>query len=161
MRGSLTFDADRILLTLPSDSAHEPSVIHGFSREFLQALIEQMSDIREWRAAVNNSIQSNAPISEQFVGELQRGAHKNLALAGTVRSTQEDHHCYPLLAAEYSNMQKLSDRFLSLRKQLKYIDPRSADNDPLDRQILACAHSLASMAADNQFHAEPQCTEAR
>lgn len=56
-------------------------------------------------------------------------------------------------------MQKLSDQFLAKRRQVAYIDPKSIDNDPLDRQILACGRGLAAMAADNQFHEEPACTE--
>ena len=164
-RGSLTFQANRILLTLPAEQAHPSAasspVIHGFSKEFLQAGIEQMSAIREWRITIVNSIRNNSPVSEEWVSELGRRANKSLALAGAARSTEDDRNGYLLLAAEFANMQKLSDRFLSKRKQMQYIDPRSIDNDPLDRLILACAHSLASMAADNQFHDEASCREAR
>jgi hypothetical protein len=164
-QGSLTFKANRILLTLPAEQAHSPvkalSATQGFSKEFIQAGIEQMSAIREWRITIVNSIQNNSPVSEEWVSELGRRAHKSLALAGTARSTEDDRNGYLLLAAEFSNMQKLSDRFLSRRKQMQYIDPRSIDNDPLDRQILACARSLASMAADNQFRDEASCREAR
>lgn len=56
-------------------------------------------------------------------------------------------------------MQNLSELFLNKRRQSQYIDPKSIDNDPLDQQILACARSLASMAADNQFHEEAACIE--
>jgi hypothetical protein len=164
-RGSLTFQANRILLTLPAEQAHPPaapsSASHGFSKEFLQAGIEEMSAIREWRITIVNSVRNNSPVSEEWVSELGRRANKSLALAGAARSTEDDRNGYLLLAAEFANMQKLSDRFLSKRKQMQYIDPKSIDNDPLDRLILACAHSLASMAADNQFHDEASCREAR
>lgn len=159
--GSLSFDADRILLTLPGDSGQKPIATGGFSKDFLGAAIEHVSDLREWRITIVDSIQNNTPISEPWITELQRRAQKSLALTGTAKVTDDDQKCYPLIAAEYANMQKLSDRFLSMRRQLKYIDPRSLENDPLDRQILACAHSLASMAANNQFRDEGQCTEAR
>jgi hypothetical protein len=164
-RGSLAFKANQVLLTLPVEPAQSPGAAppatQGFSKEFLQAGIEQMSAIREWRITIVNSIHDNSPVSADWIAELQRRAQKNLALVGAARSTEADQNGYLLLAAEFANMQKLSDRFLSKRKQLQYIDPDSIDNDPLDQQILACARSLASMAAANQFHDEASCTEAR
>ena len=162
--GSLSFNADRILLTLPNQNpsiSAEQRSRQGFSKGFLQAGIELMSTIREWRITIVNSIQNNAPVAREWVAELQRRAGKNLALAATARSTDDDGRGYSLLAAEYRNMQMSSDRFLDKRQKLQYIDPRSVDNDPLDKQILACAQSLSSMAAGNQFHDEPQCIEAR
>ena len=161
MQASLTFDGDRIVLTLPADPIQDPPSAAGFSIQFLQAEIEQLSSVREWRITILNSIQSNSPVSEHWISELQMRAQSNLALVGAARSTDDDQKCYPLLAAEYANMKKLSDRFLSKRRQLQYIDPSALDNDPLDQQILACGHSLAAMAADNQFRDEAQCTEAR
>ncbi len=165
MGGSLAFKADRITLAIPAGQAHTPAAVPkgkvGFSKDFLKAAIEQMSEIREWRITIVNSIQNNTPVPEEWVSQLRRKAEKNLALAAAARSTEDDHNAYPLLAAEVVNMQKLSDRFLSMRRRLQYIHPSSIANDRLDQQILACARSLASMAADNQFRDEPMCTEAR
>jgi hypothetical protein len=160
--GALTFKANRIVITLPAEPAHPAVAVpasRGFSQEFLKTGIEQMSAIREWRITIVNSIHNNSPVSEEWVGELQRRAQKNLALAATARSTEDDRNAYQLLAAEFANMQKLSDSFLSKRRRLQYIDPRSIDNDPLDRQILACGRGLAAMAAENQFRYESSCIE--
>jgi hypothetical protein len=161
-RGSLSYNANRVLLTLPNDRAHvsaaAPAATQGFSKQFLQAAIEQMSELREWRITIVNSIQNNSPISEEWIADLQRRAQKALALASAARSTEDDRNGYQLLSGEFANMRKLSDNFLSKRRRLLYIDPHSIDNDPLDRQILACAHSLSSMAADNQFREEAACT---
>lgn len=163
-RGSLTFNGNRIFLTLPSGAAHasaaSPVPVNGFSKEFLRAGIEQLSAIREWRSTIVNSIKNNSPVSETGISELQRRAHRNLALVAAARSTEDDRNGYVLLAGEFANMQKLSDALLSKRKRLQYIDPRSIDNDPLDRRILACADSLASMASNNEFHDEWACREA-
>jgi hypothetical protein len=165
IRGSLTFKANQVLLTLPAEPAQSTGTVpprtQGFSKEFLQAGIEQMSAIREWRITVVNAIHENSPVSAAWISELQRRAQKNLALTTAATSTEDDRNGHRLLAAEFANMQKLSDRFLAMRKQLQYIRPDSINNDPLDQQILACAQSLASMAAANQFHDEPSCIEAR
>jgi hypothetical protein len=165
MRGSLTFKTNQIVLTLPGEAAHSsgatPPITQGFSKEFIQAGIEQMSAIREWRITVVNAIHNNSLLPEEWISGLQRKAQKSLALAGAARSTEDDRSAYQLLAAEFANMQKLSNHYVSKRKQLQYIDPQSIDNDSLDQQILACAHSLSSMAAVNQFHDEASCREAR
>jgi hypothetical protein len=158
--GSLSFTGNQILLTLPDRVSEPPAPTKtGFSKQFLQAGIEQMSAIREWRITIVNSIQNNSPISEGWISRLRRKADEQLALAAAARKTDDDRSGYELLTGEFVNMQKLSDRFLDDRQQLHYIDPKSIDNNPLDQQILACARSLAAMAADNQFREEAACTE--
>jgi hypothetical protein len=162
-RGSISFNSNQVLLSLPAQSASTGAspITQGFSKEFRQTGIELMSSLREWRITIVNSIQNNFPVSPEWISELQRRAQSNLALVGVARSTQDDRSGYVLLAAEFANMRKLSDGFLAKRRQLQYIDPRSIDNDPLDRQILACGRSIASMAAENQYRDEAACIEAR
>jgi len=162
-RGSISFNTNQVLLSLPAQPAPAAAsqTTQGFSREFRQTGIELMSSLREWRITIVNSIQNNSPVSEEGVSDLRRRAQTNLALVGAARSTQDDRNGYVLLAAELANVGKLSDGFLSKRRQLQYIDPRSIDNDPLDRQILACGRSIASMAAENQYRDEAACIEAR
>jgi hypothetical protein len=162
-RGSISFNTNQVLLSLPAQpaSAAASPASQGFSKEFRQTGIELMSSLREWRITIVNSIQNNFPVSPEWISELQRRAQSNLALVGVARSTQDDRSGYVLLAAEFANMRKLSDGFLAKRRQLQYIDPRSIDNDPLDRQILDCGRSIASMAAENQYRDEVACMEAR
>ena len=156
-QGSLSFKGNQIVLTLAGSPVALPPRKQGFSKEFLSAGIEQMGEVREWRIAIVNSIQNNSPLPESWVLDQHRRADKNLALASAARSTEDDRSAYSLLAAEMSNMQKLSDRFLAKRKQLQYIDSKSIENDPLNKQILSCARGLASMAAEEQFRDEPTC----
>jgi len=139
--GSLSFAANQVVLTLPvvDQPAGPPPIKAGFSKGFLEAGIELMSTIREWRITVVNSIQNNSFVPEDWVSNLRRKAAEKRALAAAARSTDDDRKAYPLLVAEFANMQKLSEQFLNKRRQLQYIDPKSIDNDPLDRQILACA----------------------
>ena len=179
-QGTLSFSVLHIVLALPAAAptttptmpatpapmpatapAALPQPKNGFSKGFLQAGIEYMSAVREWRITIVNSIENNSPISEPWISGLQGNAAKNLALAATSRSTKDDRDGYESFQALSKNMQKLSDRFLADRRSLKYIDPKSIANDRLDKQILACVHSLASMAAENQFRDESQCSEAR
>ena len=66
---------------------------------------------------------------------------------------------YPvrLLNNEFNNMKKLSDRFVEANQSRTYVPPTALDNDPLDQRILGCAHSLAAMAANNQFVDDGSC----
>src|SRR3982750_181527 len=162
-RGSISFSTNQVLLSLPAHpmSGAALPAAQGFSREFRETGIELMSSLREWRITIVSSIQNNSPVSEEWVSELQRRAQKDLALVGSARSTQDDRSGYSLLAAEFSNMRKLSDGFLSKRRQLQYVDPHSIDNDPLDRLIVTCGRGIASMAAENHYRDEAACIEAR
>jgi hypothetical protein len=62
-----------------------------------------------------------------------------------------------LLNNEFNNMKKLSDRFVEANQSRTYVPPTALDNDPLDQKILSCAHSLAAMAANNQFVDDGSC----
>lgn len=161
--GSLAYKQDDVVLTLPSARAEGPAVEakEGFSRPFVQAGIELMSVIREWRIGIVNAVKGNYPISADWASAQQRAVERNLRLASAAASTDDDRSAVPLLTGEFKNMQKLSDRILAKRRQATYVPPRSLDNDPLDQQILACAHNMATMLENNAFHEDATCREAR
>jgi hypothetical protein len=162
VNGSLSFNGNQVVLALTIDpAAATPAAKPGFSRPFMEAGIELMSSIREWRITIVNSIQNNTLVSEEWISRLRRRSEEKLAMASAARSTDDDRSGYPLLAAEVANMKQFSEQFLSKRRQSLAINPNSLDNDSLDQQILACGRSLASMAAEGRFHEEPACTEAQ
>ena len=58
MSGSLAYQGSEIVLTIPAAGTVHPTSRPpnpGFSKEFLKASIETMSDIREWRSALLNA----------------------------------------------------------------------------------------------------------
>jgi hypothetical protein len=129
----------------------------GFSKEFLRASIEAMTAIREWRVAIVNAIQSSLPVTDDWMSGYRRTADTKLALASAATATDSDRSGFALLSSEFSKMQALSDKYLALRKSFTYIAPDSLDKDPLDQQILSCAHGLSSFAASGQFEDVPAC----
>jgi hypothetical protein len=163
IEGSLSYAQNQVTLTLPSAPGEAPSAEAnpGFSKPFVKAGIELMADIREWRIAIVDSVRNNYPISADGVSTHRRLAERNLKLATTAASTDDDRSAIPLLTAEFNNMQKLSDRILGMRRRATYIDRRSLDNDPLNQQILTCAQSMAAMVANNAFQDDAHCREAR
>jgi hypothetical protein len=163
--GSLSFRGNQIVLTLPAPGASTPATnletsqlgASGFSKDFLKAAIEEMAGIREWRSALINAIRQGNWVTEDWVGTFRGQAQQNLRLVSLAASTESDRSALQLLTSEFNNMNKLSDRFLQANKSRTYVSPNALDNDPLDQKILDCAHSLAAMAANNQFVDDGSC----
>jgi len=160
---SVTFRANRTILTLPTSAANtgtpetSQSAKSGFSKEFLRAGIEEMTVIREWRVAIVNAIQNNYPVMDDWVARYRSAADSKLALASTALVTESDRNGISLLNNEFSNMQKFSDKYLAMHKSQTYISPDSLDNDPLAQRILDCARGLAASVVGGQFQDVSTC----
>jgi hypothetical protein len=159
--GSVSFQANQITLTLPTSVA-TPAVAQTdqpakLSKVLLQAGIEEMAVIGEWRTAIVNAVQTNNPVAEDSVDGYRRNADSKLALASTTVVTDPDRNLIVFLKNEFTSMQKLSAQYLAMRKSLTYIAPDSLDNDPLNQQIQNCAHDLASLIASGQFQDAAAC----
>src|SRR5580692_4123555 len=87
--GSVVFSGHEITLTLPSSSQSAPAATDrasrpensAFSKEFMNAGIEEMSVIREWRSALVNAVQNGYAVTDAFVAGYQSQASTNLRLA--------------------------------------------------------------------------------
>jgi hypothetical protein len=163
--GSLAFKGDQITLTLPASASSATAVAppasqnatSGFSKEFLKAGIEEMTEIREWRSALVNAVHNGYPVTDEFVEGYRGQAATNLSLASVAASTDSDRQAFQLLSNEFDNMQKLSNKILAARKNMNYISSDALKNDPMDQKILNCARSLAAMAASGQFQDDGSC----
>lgn len=140
--------------TAPSQAA---TSIPEFSREFLNAGIEQMSTLREWHTALQTAIQSGIPLSEGLLQPYRAQAATNLRLASVAAKTTADRDAYQLLNNVYLNMGKLSDKYLNMRASMTYIEPNALQNDELNQRIMSCGHFLGAMAASGQFSDDGSC----
>jgi hypothetical protein len=164
--GTLGFLGSQIVLTLPGPLVR-PSVPApplalpektGFSRDFLRAGIEGMSEIREWRAAIDNAVRTNNPVDDSWVSPLRRASESSIAIAASTASTDSDRKAVPLLQNQLNNMRQLTDRLLDMRRSLTFVRTDLLDNDPLDQRILACARGLAAIAVPGgQFEDVAAC----
>ena len=163
--GSLSFKGNQMVLTLSAPATSTPAInsetspptTPGFSKDFLKAGIEEMSVIREWRSALTNAVRQGYPVTDEWVASFRGQAQQNLRLVSVAASTDADRNALRLLNNEFNNMKKLSDRFVQANQSRTYVPPTALDNDPLDQRILSCAHSLAAMAANNQFVDDGSC----
>jgi len=154
--GSVRFRDNQIVVTLPAPEAGE-SANAGFSKEFLKAAIEEMAVIREWRSTLLNTVRQGMPVTDSWVTSSYAEAQRNLRLVSLAVATESDRNTLQLLTNVLNNMKKLSDRFAEANKSRTYVPPDVLDNDPLDKRIVSCAHSLAAMAANNQFIDDGSC----
>jgi hypothetical protein len=175
--GALSFKDNRTTLTLPpyeplavatrqaqappaqapQPQAPQTQAKTGLSRTFVQASIEEMSVIREWRIGIVGAVQSNIPVSEDWAAAQHRQAEKNQALASAAVSTEDDRKALTMLSAELDSMQKLSDLYLALRTRSTAMSPDRFDNTPLEEQILNCARGFVSMTESREFQDQPAC----
>jgi hypothetical protein len=156
--GSLSYSGNRIIMTLPPANTHVSTTsTAGFTKEFLRAGIEQMSVIREWRSTLIAAVQRGLPITDDWMTSFRDRAQHNLRLVSLAASSESDKNAVQLLTNEFTNMQKLSARFVDANKSRTYIHTDALDNDPLDRRIQNCGHSLAAMAASGQFVDDGAC----
>jgi hypothetical protein len=156
--GSLNFRGNQIVLTLPPPNANQSATpASGFTKEFLRAGIEQMSVIREWRSTLISAVQRGFPITDDWMTSFRDRAQHNLRLVSLAASSESDKNAVQLLTNELNNMEQLSARFVDANKSRTYIRTDALDNDPLDRRILNCGHSLTAMAASGQFVDDGAC----
>jgi hypothetical protein len=160
--GSIRFQGNQTILTLPAPASPtvqpaQPNQPAQLSEGFLRAEIEELTAIREWRVAIVTTVQTNNPVTENWVGGMRRSADSRLQLATAAATTDADHNAVALLRNEFTNMQQMSDQFLAMHANSSYSAPDSFDDNSMDQKILSCARGLASMAATKQFQDEASC----
>jgi hypothetical protein len=129
----------------------------GFSKQFLNAGIEEMSTLREWHTALASAIQNGFPLSARLLAPYKAQATTNLHLAEVAAATPGDHSAFQLLNNGFQNMGMLADKYINRRTDLTYIPPDALKNDELDQRLIACGRSLRSMAASGQFVDDGSC----
>jgi hypothetical protein len=168
--GSISYQGNQITLTLPNGGGGPPSVGSapasapanppantGFSKDFITAGIEYMSQIREWRNTLANAIANGFPLSDELFQPYRDEAATSLRLAKLAASTDADRNAAQLIGSEFENMRNLTNKYLAKRANLDFIAPDALKNDSMNQQILACARSLAAMASANQFTDDGTC----
>jgi hypothetical protein len=166
--GSLSFEKNRIILTLPgpdgsssSDDAHTA----GFSRPFVKAAIEAMASIREWGGILQVIVQNGYPVEKTTAGNTiaayQSRAADSVALASTAASTDSDYRGLELLRNEFNNVQAWSDAFVKARSSMSAVNLTMSESplkeDQEAQKLVACGQFLAQMFAGGTFQDDAAC----
>src|SRR5256885_4082481 len=125
LNGSVSSSGAMVALSLPASSASgtpspatpsaaptpvaiQPAPSYtGFSREFLNAGIEEMSTLREWHTALQTAIETGIPLSQGLLQPYRAQTTTNLRLTSVAASTTADRDAYQLLNNAFLNMGKL------------------------------------------------------
>lgn len=166
--GSLRFDGERIILTLP---VGQPSELAGatdrqaFSRPFMRAAIEAMASVREWGGMLLITIQNGYPVGNTMAGNTimayQGRAADSVALAAAAASTDSDRRGLELLSNELNNAQSWADRFIKARSSLSAANLSMSEHALADdeefQKLLHCGQFLAQTFASGTFQDDASC----
>ena len=168
-KGSLSFEEDRIILTVAPSDISEPSrdsaTKLGFSLAFMRAAIEAMASIREWGGMMQVIVQNGYPVGKAMAGNTIRAyqgrAADTVALASAAASTDDDHRGLELLRNEFNNVQAWAERFVDARNALSAADLSTSENPLKDDQdaqkIIGCGQFLAQMFPGGTFQDDAAC----
>ena len=168
-RGSLSFEEDRIILTLAPSDASEPArdsaTKSGFSPAFMRAAIEAMASIREWGGMMQVIVQNGYPVGKAMAGNTIRAyqgrAADSVALASAAASTEDDHRGLELLRNEFNNLQAWAESFVDARNSLSAVNLTTSEHPLKDdyeaQKIMSCGQFLGQMYAGGTFEDDASC----
>jgi hypothetical protein len=168
-KGSLSFEEDRIILTLSPSDASEPArdvaTKAGFSHAFIKSAIEAMASIREWGGMMQVIVENGYPVGKAMAGNTIRAyqgrAADSIALASAAASTEDDHSGLELLRNEFNNLRAWAESFVDARNSLSAADLSTSENplknDEDAQKILGCGQFLAQMFAGGTFQDDTSC----
>jgi hypothetical protein len=162
-KGSLSFEGQRIILTLradASDPAGDAAAKASFSRPFNRAAIEAMAAMREWGGMLLVIAQNGYPVETGMAGNTiqayQARTAESIALASTAASTESDYRGLELLRNEFNYAQAWADSFVKDRASMKMSERRIKDDEDAQK-ILRCGQFLAQMFADGTVQDDVAC----
>ena len=166
--GSLRFDGNKIILTLPLEvptSAGNEASPTAFSRPFMRAAIEAMASIREWGGILTVTIQHGYPVENAMVGTTiaayQGRAADTVGLAAAAASNDSDRSGLELLHNEFAGMQAWSEMFVQARRSssaANIVISQNGLNDNSDAQkLIRCGQFLSQMFASGTFQDDMAC----
>jgi len=168
-KGSLSFEEDRIILTLAPGDASEPArdaaKESGFSPAFMRASIEAMASIREWGGMMQVIVENGYPVGKAMAGNTIRAyqgrAADSVALASAAASREDDHRGIELLRNQFDNMKAWADSFLDARNSLRAGDLSTSEHPLKDdedaQKIIHCGQFLPQVFAGGAFQDDAAC----
>jgi hypothetical protein len=167
--GSLSFNASRIVLTIPPSTAGAGAAAapasesddSKLSRDFRTAANEEIGLIREWAAPIANAIQNGYQIQEAWVARNREQAAGGLREASVAASTTADRNALDLLTNEFNGVGQWVDKMLAAQKSMdtaKYsMSPGTLRAEPQAQKLITCWHFLGSMLVSGSFQDDSSC----
>jgi len=170
MNGSVTLEANRVVLTFPeSGTAAAPSAglaplppapPPGLSRNFASLAIAELAEMREWRGAVGTILTYGVPVAGTWPQDYHDRVEANLGQLGVAASTAADQDALQLLQNEFSNLSRWANDVVATRQALNAtntVRPDTMQNDPTLAKISDCSRFLSSMLVSGVFADNQSC----
>jgi hypothetical protein len=181
--GSLAFEPNRIVLTLPATGSTSPAPAPGdagtdsaepaatapalppppppgLSREFSRAAVATLAEMREWRGATTAVVANGLPVVGTWPQDYRDRVDSSLRQATLVATTDADQDAVLLLWNEFANMEAWANGVVSARQALnaaQSVDPNALQNDTTLSKILSCGNFLGSMLLGGTFEDNASC----
>jgi hypothetical protein len=170
MKGSVTLEANRVVLTFPeSGTAAAPSAgiaplppapPPGLSRNFASLAIAELAEMREWRGAVGTILTYGVPVAGTWPQDYHDRAEANFGQLAVAASTAADQDALQLLQNEFSNLSRWASDVVATRQSLNAtntVRPDTMQSDQTLAKISDCSRFLNSMLVTGVFADNPSC----
>ena len=170
MNGSVTLEANRVVLTFPeSGTAAAPSAAlaplppappPGLSRNFASLAIAELAEMREWRGAVGTILTYGVPVAGTWPQDYHDRVEANLGQLVVAASTAADQDALQLLQNEFSNLSRWANDVVATRQSLNAtntVRPDTMQNDQTLAKISDCSRFLSSMLVSGVFADNQSC----
>ena len=162
---TVRFEANKVILTMAAAPAapapaEKPA---GLSREFSQAGIAALSDMREWRGGIASALRFGVAAGNwlgPWLQDYQVKAQKSLDQASLAAKTDSDHKAAELLRNELTNVAQWDSQTQTTIQSLNAepaINPASTESDPLRLKIADCSTFLVTMLVSGEFADNANC----
>ncbi len=162
--GSLAFDGNQIVLTLPSTAMPSAPVSQdsgAMSPEFMSAAVQELGQIKEWRSFTAYGLQNALPGTGARLLLLRDKASDGLRQATVAAYTPDDKQALKLLNTHYNNVLKWFNKVFDARKNMAAanysMNPDALAQDPQFQTLVRCHDFLSSMVPSGTYSDDGSC----
>jgi len=160
--GSLGFESNRIILTIPSLSS--PAEGSGssprLSKDLSSAGLGALAQMREWKAAIETMIRFQVPADGPWFQDYRDRTEESMGLAKVAALNAADQRALQLLENEFANLSQWAGNAVDQRRSLnatRTLSPDVLQNDQVLQKISSCSQFLGSMLVSGAFSDNPAC----
>jgi len=162
INGSVTFEPNQIVLTIPSanSDAASPQSAQGLSKDFASASIVALAEMKEWKGALGAMLTFGLAVDGTWAQAYQDRVRTSLAQANVAASTNSDHNALQLLSTQFANLAKWQSDVVAERQALngaRTLEPNALQNDPVLAKFSNCGKFLSTMLVSGDFSDNSSC----
>jgi hypothetical protein len=160
--GMVTFQANRVLLTIP-ETHSDPALPHpapGLSNNFAKAAITSLAEMKEWQGALRAMVVYGLATGGEWARSYQDQVMTSLEQATAAASTDSDRGALQLLDNEFANLASWAGNLIAERQALdgaRTVDPNALKNDPTLAKLTDCGRFLGAMLVSGSVADDSSC----